>query len=317
MQRNGGSRATVAVVMGGNSAEREISIQSGTQVLRALHSLGYEARSIDYDDRFVDALRELRPDVVFIALHGPGGEDGHVQALLEYLSIPYTGSGLEAAALSMDKHLTKKLLAAEGLPTPVWDLFDLTGGTLPLLPGSLDLPLVIKPRFEGSSTGVTIVRTHEEWTNAMLEASKSYAAILAEEYVEGREFTCAVLGEEALPIVEIVAHRDGFYSYGSKYDAGGCTHIAPAQIDDGLAARLQMLGLSAHRLLGLRDYSRSDFIIRSDNRPYLLEINSLPGLSPASLLPDACAAAGIGFEALIDRLVSYALARGAVRDAVA
>ena len=151
----------------------------------------------------------------------------------------------------------------------------------------------------------------------MLEASKSYAAILAEEYVEGREFTCAVLGEEALPIVEIVAHRDGFYSYGSKYDAGGCTHIAPAQIDDGLAARLQMLGLSAHRLLGLRDYSRSDFIIRSDNRPYLLEINSLPGLSPASLLPDACAAAGIGFEALVERLVNYALARGAVRDAVA
>lgn len=317
MQRKGGSRATVAVVMGGNSAEREISIQSGTAVLRALHALGYEARSLDYDERFVDALRECKPDVAFIALHGPGGEDGHVQALLEYLSIPYTGSGLEAAALSMDKHLTKKLLAAEGLPTPVWDLFDLTGGTLPLLPGSLDLPLVIKPRFEGSSTGVTIVRTHEQWTNAMLEASKSYAAVLAEEYVEGREFTCAVLGEEALPIVEIVAHRDGFYSYGSKYDAGGSTHVAPAQIDDGLAARLQMLGLSAHRLLGLRDYSRSDFIIRSDNRPYLLEINSLPGLSSASLLPDACAAAGIGFEALVERLVNYALARGAVRDAVA
>lgn len=317
MQRNDGTRATVAVVMGGDSAEREISIQSGSEVLRALHSLGYEARALDYDARFVDALREVRPDVVFIALHGPGGEDGHIQALLEYLSIPYTGSGLEAAALSMDKHLTKKLLAAEGLPTPVWDLFDLGGGTLPLLPGSLDLPLVIKPRFEGSSTGVTIVRTHEEWTNAMLEASRSYAAILAEEYVEGREFTCAVLGEEALPIVEIVAHRDGFYSYGAKYEPGGCTHVAPAQIDEGLAARLQMLGLSAHRLLGLRDYSRSDFIIRADNRPYLLEINSLPGLSPASLLPDACAAAGISFEALIERLVNYALARATVRDAVA
>ena len=197
---------------------------------------------------------------------------------LEYLSIPYTGSGLEAAALSMDKHLTKKLLAAEGLPTPVWDLFDLAGGTLPLLPGSLDLPLVIKPRYEGSSNGVTIVRTHEEWTNAMLEASKSYAQILAEEYVEGREFTCAVLGEEALPIVEIVANRDGFYSYDAKYAPGGSTHVVPAKIDDDLAARLQMLGLSAHRLLGLRDYSRSDFIIRGDNRPYILEINSLPGL---------------------------------------
>jgi D-alanine-D-alanine ligase len=303
--------------MGGGSAERDISIRSGAEVLRALQALGYEARSLDYDERFIDALHLYKPDVVFIALHGPGGEDGHVQALLEYLSIPYTGSGLEAAALSMDKHLTKKLLAAEGLPTPVWDLFDLAGGTLPLLPGSLDLPLVIKPRYEGSSNGVTIVRTHEEWTNAMLEASKSYAQILAEEYVEGREFTCAVLGEEALPIVEIVANRDGFYSYDAKYEPGGSTHVAPAKIDDDLAARLQMLGLSAHRLLGLRDYSRSDFIIRADNRPYLLEINSLPGLTPASLLPDACAAVGIGFEALIERLLNYALARAQLRDAVA
>jgi D-alanine-D-alanine ligase len=313
MQRN----VSIAVVMGGSSAEREISIRSGSEVMRALLSLGYNVRSLDYDEQFVDALRELKPDAVFIALHGPGGEDGHVQALLEYLSIPYTGSGLEAAALSMDKHLTKKLLAAEGLPTPVWDLFDLTGGTLPLLPGSLDLPLVIKPRFEGSSAGIAIVHTHEEWTSAMLEASKSYAQILAEEYVQGREFTCAALGEEALPIVEIVANRDGFYSYDAKYEPGGSTHIVPAQIDEGLAARLQMLGLSAHRLLGLRDYSRSDFIVTRDNRPYLLEVNSLPGLTPVSLLPDACAAVGIGFEALIDRLVGYALARAELRDAVA
>jgi D-alanine-D-alanine ligase len=313
MQRN----VTVAVVMGGASAEREISLRSGSEVMRALHSLGYDAQALEYDDRFVDALRQLKPQAVFIALHGPGGEDGHVQALLEYLSIPYTGSGLEASALCMDKHLTKKLLAAEGLPTPVWDLFDLTGGTLPLLPGSLNLPLVIKPRFEGSSAGVTIVRTHEEWTSAMLEASKSYAQILAEEYVQGREFTCAVLGEEALPVVEILANRDGFYSYQAKYEPGGSTHVAPAQIDEGLAARLQMLGLSAHRLLGLRDYSRSDFIVTRDNRPYLLEVNSLPGLTPVSLVPDACAAIGIGFEALIDRLIGYALARAELRDAVA
>ena len=303
--------------MGGDSLEREISIRSGSEVLRALNALGYDAHSIDYDERFVDALRQLKPDLVFNALHGPGGEDGHVQALLEYLSIPYTGSGVEAAALSMDKHLTKKLLAAEGLPTPVWDLFDLTGGTLPLLPGSLDLPLVVKPRFQGSAVGVAIVRTHESWTSAMLEASKSYAQILAEEYLEGREFTCAVLGEEALPLIEIVANRDGFYSYGAKYEPGGSTHLVPAPLDENLAARLQMLALSAHRLLGLRDYSRSDFIVTSDQRPYLLEINSLPGLTPVSLFPDACAAVGISFEALIDRLVNYARARADARDAVA
>jgi D-alanine-D-alanine ligase len=310
-------KAKIVVVMGGNSAEREVSISSGSAALRAVQSLGYDATSLDYDQRFVEALRATKPDAVFIALHGRGGEDGQIQALLEYLSIPYTGSGVEASSLAMDKHLTKKLFAGEGLPTAAWDLFDLSGGTLPLLPGSLDLPLVVKPRFEGSAVGVAVVRTHEQWTSAMLSASKSYGQILAEEFVEGREFTCAVLGEEALPIVEIIPNRDEFYTYEAKYAAGGSTHIVPARIDDDLAARLQMLALSAHRLLGLRDYSRTDFIVSRDGRPYLLEINSLPGLTPTSLLPDACASIGIGFEALIDRLINYALARGDVRDAVA
>ncbi len=307
----------IVVVMGGSSAEREISMLSGEGVMRALRALGYDAASLDYDDRFFEAVREMRPDVVFNALHGPGGEDGHIQALLEYAGVPYTGSEVEASSLAMDKHLTKKLLAAEGLPTAAWDMFDLSGGTLPLLPGSLDLPLVVKPRFEGSSAGVAIVRTHEQWTEAMLAASKSFGQILAEEYVEGREFTCGVLGEEALPVVEIVANRDGFYSFDAKYEPGGSTHVAPAQIDDDLAARLQMLALSTHRLLGLRDYSRTDFIVSGDRRPYILEINSLPGLTPTSLLPDACGAAGITYDALVDRLVGYALARGDVRDAVA
>lgn len=308
-------KAKVAVAMGGSSAEREVSIQSGAMVLRALQSLGYDAKSVDYDERFIDAMREIKPDVVFNALHGPGGEDGHVQALLEYLSIPYTGSGVEAAALSMDKHLTKKLLAAEGLPTAAWDLFELSGGTLPLLPGSLDLPLVVKPRFEGSALGVVIVRTHEQWTNAMLSASKAYSEVLAEEFIDGREFTCGVLGEEALPVIEIVPNRDEFYTYEAKYQTGGSTHIVPARIDEDLAARMQMLGLSAHRLIGLRDYSRTDFIVSRDNRPYILEINSLPGLTPTSLLPDAAAATGITFEALIDRLIGYALERAETRDA--
>lgn len=309
--------ANVVVAMGGTSAEREISLLTGEGVLQALCGLGYDAVSVDYDERFVDAVRERRPNAAFVALHGPGGEDGHVQALLEYLRVPYTGSGVEASSLAMDKHLTKKLLAAEGLPTAAWDLFDLGGGTLPLLPGSLDLPLVVKPRFEGSSAGVTIVRTHEQWTTAMLTASKTYAEILAEEYVEGREFTCAVLGEEALPIVEIVANRDGFYSFDAKYERGGSTHIVPAQIDHDLAARLQMLALSAHHLLGLRDYSRTDFLVNRDGRPYVLEINSLPGLTPTSLFPDACAAVGITYDALVERLIGFALARGDVRDAVA
>lgn len=299
--------------MGGTSAEREISIKTGSGVKRALHELGYDAHSLDYDGQFVDALRELAPDVVFNALHGPGGEDGQIQGILDYLQIPYTGSGIEAAAIAMDKHLTKKLCAAEGLPTAAWDLFDLTGGTLPLLPGSLDLPLVIKPRFEGSSEGVTIVRTHEEWSRAMLEAAQEYTEILAEEFIAGHEFTCGVLGEEALPVVEIIANRDGFYSYDAKYAAGGSTHVVPALMNEDLAARIQMLALSTHRLLGLRDYSRTDFIVSAEGRPYILEINTLPGLTPTSLLPEACSAAGISFEALVDRLIAYALGRAGER----
>jgi D-alanine-D-alanine ligase len=307
-------KARVAVVMGGSSAEREISIQTGSGVMRALQSLGYDAQSLDYDQKFLDAIREIAPDVVFNALHGPGGEDGHVQALLDFLGIPYTGSGVEAAALAMDKHITKKLLAAEGLPTAAWDVFDLAGGTLPLLPGSLDLPLVIKPRFEGSSQGVVIVRTHEQWTSAMLAAAKTYSQIMAEEFLDGREFTVPILGEEALPVIEIIPNADEFYTFDAKYAAGGSTHIVPAKIDEDLAARLQMIALSVHRLLGLRDYSRTDFIVTKEGRPQILEINTLPGLTATSLVPDACAAVGISYEALVDRLVGYALSRRDVRD---
>ncbi|MDQ2866555.1 MAG: D-alanine--D-alanine ligase [Candidatus Eremiobacteraeota bacterium] len=306
--------AKVAVVMGGTSAEREVSIQSGAGVMRALATLGYNARSLDYDAAFVDAIREIAPDVVFNALHGPGGEDGQIQALLDFFAIPYTGSGVEASAIAMDKHLTKKLLAAEGLPTAAWDVFDLSGGTLPLLPGSLDLPLVIKPRTEGSSQGVCVVKTHEQWTSAMIDAAKNYSQIMAEELVPGREFTCGVLGEEALPVIEIVANNDAFYTYDAKYAPGGSTHIVPARIDEDLSARLQMLALSVHRLLGLRDYSRTDFIVTKEGRPQILEVNTLPGLTQTSLLPDACAACGISYEALIDRLITYALGRAEVRD---
>src|SRR5471032_590693 len=144
------SKVRVAVVMGGPSAEREVSIESGQAVMRALATLGHDAQSLDFDGRFVEALREIRPDVVFTALHGTGGEDGTIQGVLEWLGIPYTGSDITSCALTMDKHLTKKLLAAEGLPTPAWDTFDLSGGTLPLLPGSLNLPLVVKQRASGS-----------------------------------------------------------------------------------------------------------------------------------------------------------------------
>jgi D-alanine-D-alanine ligase len=299
----------VAVVMGGPGAEREVSIESGTCVMRALTALGYESRSLDFDGRFVEAVRSLAPDVVFNALHGLGGEDGTIQGVLEWMGIPYTGSGLAACAITIDKHLTKKLLAAEGLPTPAWDVFDLTGGTLPLLPGSLNLPLVVKPRAGGSSAGVVIVHSHEAWSKTIIDAAGRTPEILAEEFVAGREFSCGVLGEDALPVVEIVP-SDEFYSYDAKYKPGGSRHLCPAPIDHDLTARLQTLALSVHRLLGLRDYSRTDFIVSKEGRPTILEINALPGMTPTSLLPDEAQQAGLSFEALVDRLIHYALARG-------
>jgi D-alanine-D-alanine ligase len=301
----------VAVVMGGPSAERDVSIQSGTGVMRALATLGHDGKSLDFDGRFVEALREIAPDVVFNALHGPGGEDGTIQGILEWLRVPYTGSGVAACALAMDKHLTKKLLAAEGLPTPAWDVFDLTGGTLPLLPGSLNLPLVVKPRASGSSAGVALVRTHEAWSKTIIDAAEQTGDVLAEEFVPGREFSCGVLGEEALPVVEILP-ADEFYTYEAKYKPGGSRHLIPAPIDHDLTARLQTLALSVHRLVGLRDYSRTDFIVTKGGRPTILEVNALPGMTPTSLLPDEAQHAGISYEALVERLLHYALARGAL-----
>ncbi len=303
-------KARVAVVMGGPSTEREVSIASGRGIAAALERLGYEVRTLDFDANFARAIVDLAPEVVFNALHGAGGEDGTIQGVLDWLRVPYTGSDLRSCALAMDKHLTKKLLSAEGLPTPAWDTFDFDGGTLPLLPGSLNLPLVVKPRAEGSSTGVSIVRTHEQWSRAMIDLSASRSTILAEEYVAGREFGCGVLFENALPIVEILPEGHEFYDYEAKYAPGASRHEVPARIDIDLAHRLQMLALSTHRLLELRDYSRTDFIVTPTGRPYILEINALPGMTPTSLFPDVCNAAGIGFDALVGRLVRAALDRG-------
>jgi len=300
----------IAVVMGGQSSERDVSIATGQSVVAALERLGYEARSLDFDAKFVEAVGVIDPEAVFNALHGAGGEDGTVQGVLEWMRLPYTGSGLRACALAIDKHLTKKLLSAEGLPTPAWDTFDFGGGTLPLLPGSLNLPLVVKPRDEGSSAGVSLVRTHEQWSQTMIVLSDRRSSILAEEFVEGREFSCGVLFEQALPVIEVIPQGHDFYDYEAKYAAGGSRHEVPAHIDHDLAHRLQTLALSTHRLLGLRDYSRTDFIVSSAGRPYVLEINALPGLTPTSLFPDVCAAAGISFDALVDRLVRAALDRG-------
>jgi D-alanine-D-alanine ligase len=298
----------VAVVMGGASAEREISLQTGSGVVGALESLGYRTVSLDFDSRFVDEIRSHRPDAVFNALHGGAGEDGTVAAVLEWLKIPYQGSGVRASAVAMDKWMTKALMRAVEVPTPRAIVVE-AGGSIPPLPKRPGLPCVVKPQSEGSAVGVSIVRKESEWPAAIEAARSAGGRILVEEYVRGREFTVGVLGDRALPVVEIIP-SDAFYSYHSKYTAGASTHRVPADIDPALASRMQTYALRLHRALGCRDYSRVDVMMDSqDSSLYLLECNTLPGLTSLSLFPEAAASAGIGYPQLIDTLVRAALSR--------
>jgi len=304
----------VAVVMGGASAEREISLQTGAGVVGALESLGYRTISLDFDDRFVDELRSHRPDAVFNALHGGTGEDGTVAAVLEWLRIPYQGSGVRASAVAMDKWMTKALMRAVDVPTPRAIVVE-AGESIPPLPKRPGLPCVVKPQSEGSAVGVSIVREAPQWPAAIEAARATGGRILVEEYVRGREFTVGVLGERALPVVEVIP-SDAFYSYHSKYTAGASTHRVPAEIDPALASRMQAYALRLHQALGCRDYSRADVIMDAhDSSLYLLECNTLPGLTGVSLFPEAAAAAGIGYPQLIDTLVRSALSRSGAHAA--
>lgn len=299
----------VAVLMGGNSAEREISLQTGAGVGKALDSLGYRSFTCDFDDRFIDEMRSRKPDVVFNALHGGAGEGGTVQAMLDWLGVQYQGSGVRASAIAMDKWATKAVMRASDLPTPRATLLELDDASVPPMPKRPGVPCVVKPQAEGSAVGVTIVRSEADWPAAVAAARMLSNRMLVEEYVRGREFTVGILGDAALPVVEI-APSDEFYSYHAKYTAGASRHVVPAKIDDALAKRMQDYATALHHALGCRDYSRVDVMMdAADSSLYLLECNTLPGLTPLSLFPEAAAAAGLTYEALVDRLVRAALSR--------
>jgi D-alanine-D-alanine ligase len=303
----------VAVLMGGASAERDISLQTGAGVQRALDSLGYRTVSLDFDERCVDELRALRPDVVFNALHGGAGEDGTVAAILEWLRLPYQGSGVRASAVAMDKWMSKALMRASDLPTPRATLLMVAGEEMPPVPKRPGLPCVVKPQCEGSAVGVTIVHSESDWTKAIAGARDLTDRILVEAYVRGREFTVSILDERPLPVIEINP-SDEFYSYHSKYTAGASRHTVPANVDPALAQRMQEYALRFHQALGCRDYSRVDVMMDAqDSTLYLLECNTLPGLTSVSLFPEAAAAAGIAYDGLVDKLVRAALSRGGVR----
>lgn len=302
------SKPQVAVIMGGMSAERAVSLESGACVLAALERLGYPCWSIDYGRDFVDRLRERAPAAAFVALHGGDGEDGTVQAVLDAHGIPYQGSGQRASALALDKWATKALMRDAGLATPPGVAFDASDAGAPET-SPVGYPAVVKPRWEGSAIGVSIVRDASGWAAAVKSARGVTNWVLAESYVRGREFTVAVLGDGALPVIEIRTASE-FYDYGAKYAPGGSTHVVPAHIPADLALAMQRAALRLHGIIGCRDYSRTDILVdeKADDIT-VLEINTVPGFTPTSLYPDAARAAGIDFDTLVERLVSMALTR--------
>ena len=301
----------IALLLGGPSSEREVSLKTGEAVASALRRRGLDVVEIDVGEdlsRLVDQLKEVKPHVVFIALHGTFGEDGVIQGVLEYLGLPYTGSGVLASALAMNKVASKRLFSYHGIPVPRYTIFRKDGWTLPgeTPLEKLSYPLVVKPAAEGSTIGVSIVKGEEELDGALEEAYRYGDTVLVEEFIEGREITVGILGEEPLPVIEIIPET-GFYDYRAKYTPGLTRYEVPAKLPRETAIMVQDMALLAHRALGCRDVSRVDFRLAEDSTPYILEVNTIPGMTETSLLPKAAAAAGISFEELVLRILESAL----------
>jgi D-alanine-D-alanine ligase len=303
----------VAVLMGGASAEREVSLMSGAGVLAALQRRGVDAHAFDPAERDLVELRRDGYARCFIALHGRHGEDGTVQGALELLGIPYTGSGVMASALAMDKVMTKRIWEAAGLPTPRWVMLDESAqdnAHTRTVPDALGLPLIVKPPHEGSSIGVTKVTGYSGMQAAVQLAARYDAEVLCEAFIEGDEVTCPVLGQgtgaRALPVVKIVA-PDGAYDYQNKYFTDEVQYLVPSGLPPAEEQEIQRLVLAAFRTLGCRGWGRADLMLRAqDRRPFLLEMNTSPGMTGHSLVPKSAAAAGIGYEELCVQILALA-----------
>jgi D-alanine-D-alanine ligase len=304
----------VLVLMGGTSEERAISLQSGNNVCKALEEKGYQVESLDLNKDTLTTIADIAPDVVFIALHGKNGEDGTVQGYLDLLGIPYTGSGVATSAICMNKILTKKLLSYEGLPTPDFIImkkktFDRDCFVVRSMVKKFGLPMVVKAATQGSSIGTYIVEKEDEILPAIEAAFEYDDDVLVEKYMDGALLTASVLGNDnpyVLPIIEITSSNE-FYDYESKYTPGMCEHIVPARINKELQDRISRISEEAYKSLACRGFARIDFMLDSLGEPYILEINTIPGLTNMSLVPDAARACGVSYEELIDRLVKLAL----------
>jgi len=294
----------IGVLMGGFSAEREVSLKSGAAVLKALVGLGYNAVGIDVDRNVATKIVAEGINAAFIALHGRYGEDGAIQGLLELMAIPYTGSGVLASALAMNKIFAKQAFQAAGLTVAPYrvvcrgEVFDAKTLTFPF-------PVVVKPSQEGSSVGVSIVRQESELEAAMQDAFKYDREILIEQFIKGAEVQVGILEDKALGAIEIVPKKE-FYDFEAKYSPGMAEHILPARLPADLYEKVLRAGEEGHRALGCSGYSRVDFLVTAEGLCYILEVNTLPGMTDLSLLPEIARGSGIEFGELVERLISAA-----------
>jgi len=306
----------IAVLMGGRSLERDVSLRSGRRIERALVERGYPVIALDVDETLVPNLLSEKPDLVYIALHGKDGEDGTIQELLEILGIPYTGPGPMACLIGFNKVLSKELFLTSGIPTPRY--FTVSSSTLeemgaskllPLAWEKLGGPLVVKPCAQGSALGVSVADKLEDLPEALVTALGYDDRVLLESFVKGREVAISIIDDgepQALPAVEVIP-RSGFFDFDARYTPGMTDYFVPARLSPEVAAEVERLALDTHRLLHCKELSRVDMIIGEDDTPYVLELNISPGMTETSLLPIAAEAAGISFPDLVERLVSLAL----------
>jgi D-alanine-D-alanine ligase len=305
----------VAVLKGGGSLERQVSLRSGARVEDALQRLGHDVVAIDVGGDLVARLRRDGPDVAFVAMHGRDGEDGTVQELLEILGIPYTASGVSACIRCADKVLSKHAMLDAGLPTP--DFYSFTETAFKELGAAealgdieerLDFPIVVKPADQGSALGVKFARSATDVPPALVAAFSYSHKVMLERHVHGRELAVSILGDEPLPIVEAVPREEDFYDFSARYTIGRTSFVCPAQLGDALTDAAQSLALDVFRLLGCRGFARVDLMLEEGtDQLYVLEVNAIPGLTETSLLPMAADAAGTGFDELIGRIVEMAL----------
>jgi D-alanine-D-alanine ligase len=297
------SKLTITVMLGGFSAEREVSLKTGAAVVKALRSLGHTVYELDPPNESWSLSPDT--DVVFLALHGTYGEDGAVQRQLEELGVPYTGCDAETSRIAFDKVLTKKRCLEAGVPTARFMVLDAPGVSWPM---GWQPPVVLKPVRQGSSVGLQFVERVADWSAALTEALRFDSEVLMEEKIVGRETTVAILDGEALPVVEI-RPKQGAYDYANKYTVGATEYFCPAPFDTATTARIQQSALGAFQAVGCRDYARVDIMVRPPGEPVVLEVNTLPGMTETSLLPKAATAAGLSYAELCQRMVQLALQR--------